>query len=783
MGYQPFLIGNFRSGLNMAVEPWLLPRDAFQSLINARLYRGVVEKVDGYLPYTKTYEGVISRLFPAADGTVTTFTATLSRTPRTLNFTGYSVITAGLSSELFTYASDDGIDTVILQGSAGGSGTLNLSTGALSLLANTAPPAGTTVFFQFYAGPRAGFTRYPIVGIKPYYTALGETQTLIFDTQKLCIINSQRTSTDAATIFSFTEQLNQAATEVPHDYYASSVIVGDAVTVAFSGTLANPISPGTVNFYQFLSTGAPLPASTYDYNTPDISDNGVGALTGVGISSGTGSINYYTGAWSFTFSVAPAAGNYFDATVGVFGQIFNGGNNNFFSLDNYQNKAFFCNNFDPVFYYDGDSVKYLRTNLTTTPITSSGGIPNNTSPYITSCLHVFVNRERLLLLSPTIIVQVAGKTRQSTGVYWSQTSNPLVWTNNSALFAPTSQPIITAGFVNSDLIVRFTNSEYVFRYTSDAFAPFRFDPTNNNWNCAAPYGTISYDSWISTLGLSAIIGSDGWNIRRVDESIPDFTDSYRIAGQYPIPYLAEDSIANSYGTRFDQTKEGWLCYSSEFSPTFSDNVLAFNYLDGNYSIYTFSLTCLGSSSAASFTQTWGTDYDRWGEVLDTWGSYQLQKNTQLDLGGDANGFVYTLNSGTTIGSTKSRFFIDIITKDFNPFVDQGQLCRLGYVDFLVSNSSIRSSFTIEIFCNNNLEAFIDTDHQASFTQKIGISPNDTMSPYLTQEKSWIRVYVGLVAKSHTIRIFQDPNDVGNPFPVFDMHSMVLYMQPAGRLFN
>jgi len=55
-----------------------------------------------------------------------------------------------------------------------------------------------------------------------------------------------------------------------------------------------------------------------------------------------------------------------------------------------------------------------------------------------------------------------------------------------------------------------------------------------------------------------------------------------------------------------------------------------------------------------------------------------------------------------------------------------------------------------------------------------------MSPQMSQEKVWVRVYVGLVAKSHAIEITQKGADNVNPL---NLHAMTLYMQPAGRIFN
>lgn len=47
MGYEPYLIGNYRSGFNTSVQPWLLPQDAFSDLYNAYVDKGVVYKRKG----------------------------------------------------------------------------------------------------------------------------------------------------------------------------------------------------------------------------------------------------------------------------------------------------------------------------------------------------------------------------------------------------------------------------------------------------------------------------------------------------------------------------------------------------------------------------------------------------------------------------------------------------------------------------------------------------------------------------------------------------------------
>lgn len=762
--YQPFAISNFRTGFNESVEPWLLPRDAYQSMINAHLYRGVLEKIEGYTLFANfTYRNIVSLGTP--DGVKKTFTGTLSPLPVTSNFYAYGTITVGTTAETFTYASDFSSTVVTLTGSAGGSGTVNIATGAYSITFNTAPPLNT-YSCAFIVWDSAPSVTSAIMGIKQYFASNGSQQVLVFDQKRVGTIvsNNGILAQQAGTI--------QAISELPHDYYQSAIITGTGAVATYTATLTGaPFIPGTLVFTEYLSTGAK--------GTITVTDNGVGGLVGTGVTSG--SINYVTGDYTITFTVNVPNGNYYDSITGLYGNLFTGSISDFFSLTNYQYKAFFCNNVDHIFYYDGTSIHYLNTNLSTKVISSSGGVPSNLD--ITRCLHVFTNRERLLLISPV----VNGVNAVST-IYWSTAGNPLIFTNNELLQAPTSESIRAIGFINSDLVVRFNNSERIFRYTGDAFSPFRWDSTNNIWACDAPYSSINYDSWFSSVGRPAIVGSDGVNIKRADEIIPDFTDSTRLAQQTPVPFMNQTSIKQCYGERFDDLKEGWLCYNSapvaQTVVTASDNVLAFNYLDSTYAIYSFPFSCLGFGRIVN-VPTWSTIFTKWQDMGDTWDSYQLTSNALIDLAGDQFDKVYKLNSGNTLGDGTSPVLMSVITKNFNPFIEQGQLCRLGYVDIFVSADQL-SKLRVQFFLNDEL--YIDSNDQpAGFYQEttLTFTPTDAMSPTNDQVKVWKRIYVGATAKEHTIRFYQNSADFTSTTldqPIY-IHAMVLYMKPAGRIFN
>lgn len=766
--YQKFAISNARTGFDEAVEPWLLPRDGYQSMVNAHLYRGVLERIDGYQLYATMGNRHIMSL-GSPNGVTKTFSITISPLPTNTNFFAYGTIIAGSTAETFGYQSDGTSPVINLVGSSGGTGTVNISTGVVSITFNTAPPSGTysDIFFVWDAAPSSTSA---IMGIKQYYASNGNQNILVFDQKRMGVVVPI-----SGTIMPAQVGVLQGISEVPHDYYASAIITGDGATTTFTGTLAgHPFVPGTLQFLQYTSAGVFVSLVT---------DNGVGALTGDNVSSG--SVNYVTGAYTITFTVAPVSGNVFNATTGIYGNIFTGSISNFFTLSNYQYMAFFTNSVDPIFYYDGTSIHYLNALLAAGLITASAGVPNNIAALggITKALHLTVNRDRLLLLSPT----VGGMLEQST-VYWSKLLFPLDFTNDEQEPADTSEPIRAFSFINTDLVVRFANSERILRYTGDENGPFRFDKTNSVWACDAPYSPINYDSWFSSVGRPAIVGSDGVNVKRVDEIIPDFTDPTRLATQLPVPFMSQTSIQQCYGERFDDIKEGWLCYNSQSTDqstvTASDNVLAFNYLDQTYAIYQFPFSCLGFGRTIN-VPTWGTIFDKWGDLNVTWDSYAIQGNALIDLAGDQFDKVYNLNDGNSLGDETTPVLMSAVTKNFNPFIEDGELARLGFIDVFVSANQI-STLRVQFYVNDQL--YVDSNgNPAGYYQeaKLTFNPTDAMSPSTNQTKVWKRIYVGAVAKEHTIRFYQNAADFTAQTldqPIY-IHALVLYMKPAGRIFN
>ena len=773
--YTPFAISNFRTGFDEAVEPWLLPRDAFQVLRNAHLYRGVIEKIPGYtffarMSYRKEVQiGALGGGTGAIDGVNKTFTGTLSPIPTTNNITVQSTINAG-ASQIEEFKDNTG--TGILTGSNGGSGTINYvanspvpaqPAGYITVTFGLAAPVDLTVGAIQYNSILVTYdylpTLLPIMGIKQFINSNGSQDVLIFDTRRVGKIVTLLG--DMADL----QLSDYGISELPHEKQTLAITTGfDGIALTYTGTVTAPLVPGEVSF--IINSNNTTTATLIG----TITDNGDGLLTGALLDpAGSNFINYLTGEWVMTFLVAPLAAYQTNFDGCIYGDIFTGDFTNFFDVVNYQGKAFLTNSIDPPMYYDGTCVMFLNTNLTDKT--------NTIAPYdLTKVLHVTVNRERLILLSV-----FAGGIPVLNGAYWSEAGKPLNFKNDEQLLAPTSEVIRTFSIINTDLVVRFSNSERVLRYTGDAFSPFRWDSTNVIWRCDASYSAINYDSWFSSVGRPAIVGSDGVNVKRADEIIPDFTLNLRVDEQQPVLTIDQGSIGQCYGERFDDFKEGWLCYRNydEDSTTGvkpSNSVLAFSYLDSTYAVYTFPFSCLGFGRIIA-EDVWGNNYDLWGEANYTWDSFTQSEGALIDLAGDQNGIVYEIGNGnsiTDLAGNSIPCLFEAITKDFNPFVEAGELVRFGFVDFLVSSND-DTKFRVQFYKDNEMDANFDTFYKETTISLIGNG----------KSKIWKRIYVGTVGQSQTMRIYQNIDDFVDPNlnQIVRIHAIVPYFKAAGRIFN
>lgn len=179
--YIPYLIARYSTGLDRAVQPWLLPDEAQDSLFDGFVYRGVWNKRPGYdqfatggqggAPYTESR--IVHHITSEAYGTGSGITGPYTHTAANIPLRRGSIsITAGAQS-----ATDDGAGAFVTT-PAGGTGTVNYTNGQMSITFNGAVPGATpiTVSYDYFPG-------LPVMMVANFYTATNIKQLIVADTR------------------------------------------------------------------------------------------------------------------------------------------------------------------------------------------------------------------------------------------------------------------------------------------------------------------------------------------------------------------------------------------------------------------------------------------------------------------------------------------------------------------------------------------------------------------------------------------------------------------------
>lgn len=185
MSYTPYLISNFASGLNKRLQPWLILDDAQEELLDGDVYRGTMTTRDGYVYFANGLKGgapyresrIVHTLaaVPALqvpNGAIVTFTLAgtgpIARGSVTVN--GSSPLVVGTDNGLGLIGAITGTGIV--------SGTVNYTTGALSVTFAVAPAGASTVTFTYSFMPGN-----PVMMIATYVNSINVKELIVADTQ------------------------------------------------------------------------------------------------------------------------------------------------------------------------------------------------------------------------------------------------------------------------------------------------------------------------------------------------------------------------------------------------------------------------------------------------------------------------------------------------------------------------------------------------------------------------------------------------------------------------
>lgn len=451
--------------------------------------------------------------------------------------------------------------------------------------------------------------------------------------------------------------------EIANVVPATGVINGS--NTAFTWTLTAPVARGGV-----VITGS-SPSQV-------LTDDGLGTFTG----NGTGTINYSTGAVSISFTLPPAAlstvlltysyypglpvmgimslyptnnvrqmivadttyVNKYDPTTDRLVDIssstpYSGTSKDFWSWVNYSDASFaprllFSNGVvgDVIQQYDG-------TNVSAYSLTFSVGTLNARMMFnVKDRLVLFQTIENGILYPRRI--RISG-----TGINCDNFNNTA--TGAGFIDIPDNTWFFGAAFNRDDVLFFTEAATWMLKYTSNDVTPFSLEKIDGSRGCAAAFSVVSYLNRTMAASPRGLIISDGYEVERMDNNIPDFSFN-DIDGEY---------FQHCFSSFYDQDRDVYTLYPSKGVPKpplvpidGSDRMLITNFEEDNFAIYRIPLSCVGNFQSA-FTLLWSDltaengfpNWDAFGVKIGNWNAFPYTKAVPLAIGGGHKGEIWKFN--------------------------------------------------------------------------------------------------------------------------------------------
>jgi hypothetical protein len=334
----------------------------------------------------------------------------------------------------------------------------------------------------------------------------------------------------------------------------------------------------------------------------------------------------------------------------ITGTTWTGSNSQFFWSTNYwvsdaNIKVFWVTNFnDPIRYTNGSAwIDFSPT------INSAGDLLENT-------LVMLPFRGRLVI----------GNTIEQGNTYpnrirWSAIGTPfsdvsaIVTTVNADawkddirgqggyLDIPTSESIISFGYVRDNLVVFCEHSTWQLRYTGRSIAPFQIERVNSELGSESTFSAVQFDTSLIGIGDKGIVECDSYKSERIDIKIPQLVFDFNNLNEGP---------SRVHGIRDFISKLAFWTYpylaaetDAPYDIVFPNRRLIYNYENDSWAIFTDSFTALGTfqpQSGLKWEDFPGPDAtDKWSYQNVSW--IQRQPLAPDIIGGNQQGFVEYLD--------------------------------------------------------------------------------------------------------------------------------------------
>lgn len=393
---------------------------------------------------------------------------------------------------------------------------------------------------------------------------------------------------------------------------------------------------------------------------------------------------------------------------------------------------------------------------------------------------------------------------------WTVGGTSVVSSGADYLDAPTEEEIVSAEFIKDRLIVYFEASTWEIAYTGNQVQPFQWQKINTELGTLALQSPVPFDKAVLTVGRTGIHGCNGANVAKVNEKVSNLTYDIRITNEGPervagIRDYFTDVIYWSYPDKNANT----------YSQTFPGKVIIYNYQDDAWGLADDCITAYGYyeeqgcvSGQVQYRQVIGGNQHGYVFFIesDTSTNASVLYITGLsDAGGGVANLTiidHTLNdddfikisglSGATIDETinykvtvvdsdtvsiSATFTgtysgggraarvsrIDILSKQWNFYVDKGKNVFLAKIDFAVQRTTA-GEVTVDYYPSSTSLSMIT---EGSSTGSLLGNNNLETSAYslypleAVQDRLWHPVYFQTEGECVQIRVYLDDEQMAD----------------------
>lgn len=787
MSYDPTLIAPYKSGLSKYYKPFLIGNDAFVDLQNCYSWRGSIVKREG--------STVLGRV-------------AVWKTSTGITDTSPPVVTSalhGLSTGDMIYLENVLVANATIVGITSGLTTVVTTTGAHGLI------SGKNIVISGSAGISTvdstitfNNTVFNVIGVTPTTLTLSvQTQGTWTSGGTVRLGNLEKktfyvTRIDAN---SFSLQVLNSSTSPPANVTASGVAVSADMYLPIVGTRIF-IQSSTGNEQLIVFT----PKQAFLYNTStntfdNISFSIGGAITGItaanpavitttnahGLTTGdqvlitgiTGTMSTVINGIPFTitvlspttFSIPINTTGLTYTGAGVVGILWTGTRDNFFYTSNFATVMWTTNNVDPIRFFNGsttagwaDLVPTVSAGVTMTKAlivlpykgqlvalnTTEGGVVRG-------------NRARCCQLGTPFIASAPTGFSNDANAWRSDIPGKGFFTD-----ADTSERIVSAEIIQDVLIVGFQFSTWRLTYTGNPTQPFIWERINTQLGSEGTFSIIPFDEKALMISRRGIVGASFNDVQRIDLEIPDTVDDFETG-------VIGEGLNRVHGIRdFQRRLVYWIYGDQEQNAQTPNRVLCFNYQDNTWSTFNQSFTCLGNYKKTT-DNTWSTWTSPWVGDSSTWSSPLSQQNALLIVAGAADSRIWSIMDEDVSTDNGANYNIVITTNLINPYFAVGKRCKLAFYDLYLQTTG-KGQITLENFTDNS-------DSEPWLVKTVNTN-NNSIDQNPSRDTKYIRVFLGMSARQHQIRITMTPaqlSDVDIGGSDFELQGVIFHTRIQGRI--